>query len=102
MVAQFCPGLIFDIGASEGNETAFYLEKGFEVVEVEADPVMHVTLQARFRDAIDNGRLVVFNRAAEQSAGQQIICSRNPEEQGRSSIKRLSRIPNGVEHPVET
>ncbi len=29
--------LIFDIGTSEGNDTDFYLRKGFDVVSVEAD-----------------------------------------------------------------
>ncbi len=30
--------LIMDIGVSEGNDTAYYLAKGFDVIAVEADP----------------------------------------------------------------
>jgi len=32
--------LIFDIGANNGDDTAFYLKKGFRVVAIEADPAL--------------------------------------------------------------
>jgi len=35
---QVRPDLIFDIGAHIGADTAFYLQKGFKVVAVEAYP----------------------------------------------------------------
>ena len=41
--------LIFDIGMSEGNDSAYYLAKGFDVVGVEADPVAYKSLIERFK-----------------------------------------------------
>ena len=46
-------GVVMDIGVSEGNDTAFYLAKGFQVVAVEADPGMCRTLRSRFAREIE-------------------------------------------------
>jgi FkbM family methyltransferase len=40
--------LVFDIGANNGDDTAYYLYKGFRVVAVEANPVLAERLKARF------------------------------------------------------
>ena len=37
-------GLIFDIGMNNGNDTDFYLAKGFHVVAVEANPFLALQL----------------------------------------------------------
>ena len=58
------PNLIFDIGASNGTDTQFYLDKGFDVVAVEADPVMYEENLHRFKTSIVQGRLQMLNRAA--------------------------------------
>jgi FkbM family methyltransferase len=51
--------LIFDIGAHVGGDTAFYLQKGFEVVAVEAYPPHCETLKQRFAPHIATGNLHV-------------------------------------------
>jgi len=53
--------LIFDIGANNGDDTAFYLSKGFRVVAVEADPALCRQLETRFADAIGAGVLQIEN-----------------------------------------
>ena len=55
--------LIFDVGMHLGEDTDFYLKKGFRVVafEANADFVRHC--QARFADAIKSGRLAVVQGA---------------------------------------
>jgi FkbM family methyltransferase len=40
--------LVFDIGANDGADTAYYLYKGFRVVAVEANPTLADHLRARF------------------------------------------------------
>ncbi len=53
--------LIYDIGANNGDDSAFYLAKGFRVVAIEADPKLCAALQERFADEIADGRYVVEN-----------------------------------------
>jgi FkbM family methyltransferase len=53
-------GLIFDVGLHEGEDTAFYLAKGFTVVAVEANPVLVRQAQRQFRSAIRTGRLTLL------------------------------------------
>jgi hypothetical protein len=61
--------LIIDVGMSEGNDTAFYLAKGFDVVGVEADPALAAPLRERFAEAIAAGRLRLLERAAAARSG---------------------------------
>jgi FkbM family methyltransferase len=53
------PTIIYDFGAHDGKDTAYYLLKADKVVAVEANPVMAEHLRARFRDEIADGRVVV-------------------------------------------
>ena len=64
MVSQ---GLVMDLGVSEGNDTAYYLSKGFRVIAVEADPATCDNLRQRFRSEIDAGDLMLLNFAASNS-----------------------------------
>lgn len=61
--------LIFDVGLHEGQDTAFYLAKGFRVVAVEAMPSLCAAATERFADAVGSGRLVVRNVAVAEQAG---------------------------------
>ncbi len=61
--------LIFDLGMHNGDDTAYYLAGGHRVLAVEANPTLCALAQARFREAIDAGRLTILNRAiADTSA----------------------------------
>ena len=37
------PKLVYDVGVHRGDDTAYYLHKGFRVVGVEANPAMAAT-----------------------------------------------------------
>lgn len=78
--------LIFDIGMSEGNDTSFYLRKGFRVVGVEADPTIQQHLYDRFNSDVAEGRLVIVNRAACARAGDEVDFFVNLRQQGHSSV----------------
>ncbi|MGQ0626227.1 MAG: FkbM family methyltransferase, partial [Sporichthyaceae bacterium] len=54
--------LIYDIGAHSGDDTDFYLGKGFRVVAVEANPALADRLRARFPDHLREERLIVLDR----------------------------------------
>ena len=64
--------LIFDVGACEGNDTDFYLRKGFDVIAVEASPATASGLSERFRHEIETRRLHLFNRAVSNVSGEDL------------------------------
>jgi FkbM family methyltransferase len=78
--------LIIDVGMSEGNDTEFYLRKGFSVVGVEADPLMHAHLERRFASEIADGRLTLLNRAASDVSGRPVRFWHDNRDQGHSSV----------------
>lgn len=83
--------LIVDIGMSEGNDSAFYLAKGFSVVGVEADPTLQPRLAARFAGEIADGRLRLLHRAAFSRSGQMLRFFHDDATQGQSSLDRRGR-----------
>lgn len=59
--------LIFDIGMDAGEDTNYYLAKGFRVVAVEANPAVCEETAKRHAAAISQGRLTIVNRAISQT-----------------------------------
>ncbi len=55
--------LVFDVGLHMGEDTAFYLRKGFRVVAFEADPGLAAHCRARFDREIADGRLTIVEGA---------------------------------------
>src|ERR1035437_3085937 len=55
------PDLIYDVGFNHGEDTAYYLSKGFRVVAIEANPVLADAGSSRFRGEIREGRLTLLN-----------------------------------------
>lgn len=64
------PDLIFDIGMNNGDDTAYYLHRGFNVVAVEADPDLAAVGRVRFAAAIADGRLTLVNKAIAAQPGE--------------------------------
>lgn len=62
--------LIYDVGMHDGEDTAFYLERGYRVVGVEANPVMVSRLREKFAGEIHGGRLILVDRAIARQPGQ--------------------------------
>lgn len=60
--------LVYDIGANNGDDSAFYLAKGFRVVAIEADPVLCAKLRVRFADEIGSGDFIVENIGVSDTA----------------------------------
>jgi predicted RNA methylase len=57
------PDLIYDLGMHTGLDTKYYLDKGFRVVAVEANPKLVERGHAQFADAIAAGKLHIVDRA---------------------------------------
>ncbi len=66
----FSPDLVFDIGAHRGEDSEYYLKKGYRVVAVEAEPLHVEFLSRRFADAIAASRLILVDRAIAAHSGR--------------------------------
>lgn len=55
--------LIYDIGLHTGEDTAYYLEKGFKVIAFEANPELVAGANTRFAEAIQHGKLKIISGA---------------------------------------
>ena len=62
--------LIYDVGAHVGEDTDFYLRKGFRVVAIEAHPVLAEKLRQRFGSHLSDGSLVVIEAAIAETTGE--------------------------------
>jgi FkbM family methyltransferase len=61
--------LIYDIGMHRGEDTEFYLSRGFHVVGVEANPYLVDELRGKFSSEIRSGTLRFVDRAISNSGG---------------------------------
>lgn len=67
------PDLIYDVGVNDGEDTAYYLSRGFRVVGIECSPVMVEGLRDRFKDEIADGRLVLLNVGVASHNGEMVF-----------------------------
>jgi FkbM family methyltransferase len=66
--------LIYDVGLHKGEDTDFYLRKGFSVVGIEANPILVANAKIRFKDEIESGRLKIIEGAvAPASVGKNVV-----------------------------
>ena len=57
------PNLIYDVGMHRGQDTDFYLKKGFRVIGFEANPENAAFCRERFAAAIESGDLIIVEGA---------------------------------------
>lgn len=65
--------LIYDIGCNNGDDTEFYLRKGFKVVALDADRSMCELVSERFASEIQKGLLKVVFGAVSETPGDVIF-----------------------------
>jgi FkbM family methyltransferase len=83
------PNLIYDVGLHRGEDTDFYLKKGFNVIALEADPKLVAQCKIRFQDAITCGRLRIIEGAiAPQSVGERVTFYRNPSVSAWGTVEK--------------
>ena len=76
--------LVFDLGLHHGDDTDFYLRKGFRVVALEANPEFCRLAQDRFAAEIGSERLSVINKALDRQGGRKatFYLSRDKDDWG--------------------
>lgn len=62
--------LIVDLGMNNGDDTDFYLRRGFDVVALDANPTLCDKAKRRFQAALDRGRLTILNAAIWDKPGE--------------------------------
>ena len=62
--------LIYDVGAHEGSDSAYYLSLGHMVVAIEANPVMVDLLRKRFSREMATGQFTLLNVGLAAAAGR--------------------------------
>src|SRR5215831_3649111 len=67
---RYDPGLIYDVGMNNGDDTAYYLRRGFRVVAIEANPALVATACERFRREIEAGELTILNVGVAAADGE--------------------------------
>ena len=63
---------IYDVGLHTGEDTAFYLAKGFKVLAFEANPILVASAEKRFAAEIAEGRLQIISGAICDSTANYI------------------------------
>jgi FkbM family methyltransferase len=61
---------VFDVGMNNGDDTAYYLHRGFDVVAVEANPALCAVARTRFDEQVRSGRLVIENVGIASASGE--------------------------------
>ncbi len=89
--------LIYDLGMHIGQDTDFYLKKGFRVIAVEASPVLARQGARKFAQAIDDGRLIILNLGVSDRRGCFPFYINTVLDHWSSFVKAIA----AREHPVE-
>lgn len=75
--------LIYDVGLSDGSDTAYYLHRGYRVVAVDADASAVEQAEVRFAKEIGAGRLTVLHRLIcddeEERERPFFVCPESPD-----------------------
>ena len=98
---KYDPTLIFDVGVCNGDDSAYYLHKGFRVVGIEANPILIPILRERFRREIVDGRyeLQAVGIAEDEGEARFWVNDDKPEW---SSFDRSIASRNGSRHHFVT
>ncbi len=89
---------IFDIGMYDGADTAYYLECGYQVVAVDANPELVDQAKRRFHKAVSEGQLTIVNGAISPN-GEMVDLILSGEDLGSSSLfseRLIHKHPSGI------
>jgi len=84
-------GLVYDIGMNDGQDALNYMEKGFRVLAVEANPKLCEQANKKFAVAIKRGFLKVVNIGITDSFGKKTFYARKMHRLSSFDIKAKER-----------
>ncbi len=65
----FIRDLVYDVGMHKGEDTQYYLARGFRVVAFEADPDLAQAARVKFKEPLASGRLTLIEGAIVEDDG---------------------------------
>ncbi|MEI6264148.1 MAG: FkbM family methyltransferase [Sphingobacteriia bacterium] len=86
--------LIYDIGMHKGEDTKFYLQKGYRVVAVEANPALVAQVSAELKSFIDDGKLIIVNEGIAEKEGSMTFYRNDHELEWSSFDKAIGTRDN--------
>lgn len=92
--------IIFDLGMHTGEDTAYYLARGYQVVALEANPALIEAAARRFADDVQRGTLQLVGAALSSEVGRMpfFVSSKNSEW---SSLERWRAANQGAVTEIE-
>src|SRR6187401_2542767 len=66
--------VIYDVGLFDGEDTSYYLSRGYNVVAVDANPLMVEKAKVRFAKEIAVKRLILLNVGISSEMGTETFC----------------------------
>lgn len=98
--------LIYDVGMNNGDDTAYYLHRGFRVLAIEANPALVAEASQRFQSEIDEERLKILNIGVAQETGslEFWVCESNSAWSSfhKSIASRDESLHHSIEVPCQT
>jgi FkbM family methyltransferase len=90
---------IFDIGMHNGQDTKLYLNSGFKVIAVEANPYLVELAKKNFEKEIENGQLILLNVGINNISNTEILFYKNINKSEWSSFdyKAASKNSSKIE-----
>lgn len=74
---KYDPKLIYDLGLHRGEDTEYYLKRGFRVIAVEANEELVVQNQKDFQEYIESGNLVIVHGAISDASEDTVTFYKN-------------------------
>lgn len=93
--------LIYDIGAHHGDDTAWYLQQGYRVIAVEANPMLAKELEKKFRDVISDGKLTILNKAVAEKDNDTISFFISRDDWRSSTRKNIAEREAAIVQTVQ-
>ena len=93
---QLAPDVIFDVGMHRGEDTEYYLRKGFRVVAFEAQPDLVEAARRQFATALRGGRLELVSGAITPSGLGSVTFYVHSRLSGWGTTERSRAIRNEV------
>jgi FkbM family methyltransferase len=89
------PNLIFDIGLHTGEDAHYYLNKGFNVVALEAREDLCETARSRIIEFKESNRFEIVNKALFSKSGQMVSFFINDKKDDWGSLYRYAPEQDG-------
>ena len=86
--------IVFDIGMHKGEDTLVYLNSGFHVIAVEANPLLVDLATKKFKSHIEEGRLKILNFGINIKSNENILFYKNVNKSEWSSFDYEAAFKN--------